>query len=218
MITTETSELEQEIWKDIKGYEGLYQVSNLGRIKSLYFINNRYKSKHHREKIMKQQINKHGYKTVRLSLNKKEKSYMVHRLVAEAFILNTKNKLEVNHIDGNKQNNRVDNLELCTRSENQLHAYQKGLQKITNKMKENSIKLGQTYGKINGSKTWKTNIKKAIEKRKIKVNQYSLNGKFLKTWNSITEASKNTGTHKSNICACTKGKRKSGGGYKWKIA
>lgn len=115
----------KEIWKDIPNYEGLYQISNYGQAKSLMFINKQCKNK--REKILKTYINNRGYKTIKLAKNKTKKAFFIHRLVAENFINNLENKKEVNHIDGNKLNNNVSNLEWCTRSENMHHAYEMGL-------------------------------------------------------------------------------------------
>lgn len=94
----------QEEWKDIEGYEGLYKVSSFGRIKSLYGGE---------ERIMKQANHGHGYLMCALTKNGKLKSFTVHRLVAKAFIPNPSNLPQVNHIDENKENNRVDNLEWC---------------------------------------------------------------------------------------------------------
>lgn len=99
--------MKKEIWKDIKGYEGLYQVSNFGRVKSL--VNNKGQ---YREKILNPIIG-NGYYRVRLFKNKQNKLYSVHRLVAEAFIPNPDNLPQVNHRDENKLNNSVDNLEWC---------------------------------------------------------------------------------------------------------
>ena len=113
----------KEIWRDIEGYECLYQVSNLGRIKSLKFWSNVHKKYYEKETILKNKINKHGYEFVGLHKHNKTKNFSVHRLVAEAFIDNPKMYKEVNHIDGNKLNNNVENLEFTTRSENMLHAY-----------------------------------------------------------------------------------------------
>ena len=93
-----------EIWKDILGYEGLYQVSNYGRVRSL---------KYGKEKILKQQINTDGYLHIDLYKNKKRKNYNVHRLVTIAFLENPNNYPQVNHKDENKQNNHIDNLEWC---------------------------------------------------------------------------------------------------------
>lgn len=104
--------MEQEIWKDVKGYAGKYQVSNFGRVKSLNY-NNIGKSR-----IMKPNIYKTGYVSAGLSLNGKEKRFLIHRLVAEAFIPNPDNYPVVNHKDENTQNNRADNLEWCTQKHN----------------------------------------------------------------------------------------------------
>ena len=98
-----------EIWKDIEGYEGLYQVSNLGRVKSL----GNGSSNNSKERILKSYKNNNGYLRVFLCKEQIRKIYLVHRLVASAFIPNTDNLPQVNHIDEDKTNNRVDNLEWC---------------------------------------------------------------------------------------------------------
>ena len=101
-----------EIWKDIEGYEGLYQVSNLGRVKSLNYNRTR------KEKILKHGSDKKGYLYVNLCKEGKKRNYRVHRLVAETFIDNLENKPEVNHKDEDKTNNKVENLEWVTSKEN----------------------------------------------------------------------------------------------------
>jgi len=109
----------KEEWKDIKDYEGLYQVSNLGRIKSLgRYKNNWSKKQWVEERILKQRLANTGYYMVVLSKNGKVKGFLVHRLVAETFIPNPENKPQVNHKDENKLNNHIENLEFCTRKYN----------------------------------------------------------------------------------------------------
>ena len=112
------------IWKDIKGYEGLYQVSDSGKVKSLTRKNIRRDGvvRILKGKKINPKLSKHGYLFVTLSKNGKLKNMSIHRLVAVAFIDNSHNKMEVNHKDGNKLNNSVDNLEWMTRKENMLHA------------------------------------------------------------------------------------------------
>lgn len=109
-----------ELWKDIKGYEGLYQISNLGRVKSLSRITSQ--NKILPEIILKPQLCGHGYFAVGLCKNGKMTNNYIHRLVADMFILNPSDLQQVNHIDGDKSNNCVENLEWISNSDNNLHA------------------------------------------------------------------------------------------------
>lgn len=120
---------EQEVWKDILDYEKLYQVSTLSRVRSL----SRYKKGKIGNlifiegQIMLPSLATNGYPQITLSKNGKSKIFRIHRLMAIAFIPNPENKKEVNHINGIKTDNRIENLEWATKSENAFHAFQTGL-------------------------------------------------------------------------------------------
>lgn len=135
----------KEIWKDIEGYEGIYQVSNTARVIGLprKFIRKDGKSYIVKKREIKVRIGWGGYYNVALSLDGKKKTYPIHRLVAQAFIPNPLNKSQVNHIDGNKGNNNVDNLEWVTGSENVAHAFRTGLRKTVvgnHKLSEDDVR------------------------------------------------------------------------------
>lgn len=177
-----------EIWKDIPGYEGLYQISNYGRVKSVERI--RYAKTPGKsdwqapvnECIRKESISR-GYKRVILLKNGRKNTFQVHRLVAIAFVPNPDGKPQVNHINGIKTDNRVENLEWCTNSENQIHAILHGLVSHANN--------GPVY-------------------------QFSLDGKFIKKWEMVSIASKTLGISAGNIHSCLHGARKKAGGFVWR--
>ena len=172
-------------WRPISGYEGLYEVSSLGEIRSLNY------NRTGKTRTLKTCIKK-GYVVINLSKNNVKKNHQVHRLVAQAFIPNGENKTEVNHIDGNKENNTVDNLEWVNRSENMQHAYKNNLcesQRIASKQ----------------------NIYKA---REVYVAKCSKQVKCITTdtiYSSTRDAERLTGIPHSNIGACCNGTRKSAG-------
>ena len=170
----------KEEWKPIKGYEGLYEVSNCGRVKSLAKKVGKGKRE---ERILKSYSNKKGYLMIGLCKNSKERGYLVHRLVAEAFIPNPENKPQINHINGCKDCNIISNLEWVNNSENQLHAVKNGL-KPTKRVK-----------------------------------QYSLEGKYIRTWDSIREIERELGLKHQNVSKCCKKQKwyKTAGGYIWKF-
>lgn len=182
-----------EIWKDIKGYENLYQISNLGNVRSLSFgAKNIQRS--NKIKLLKPSRNNCGYYKVQLYNKGTSKMFYVHRLVADAFIPKIEGKDQVNHIDGNKANNIMDNLEWCSASDNQKHA-------IINGLRASSPMLGKTGLLNHKSKP---------------ILQYKTDGTFVKRWDSITEASIFLRCNTSIIWRCLSGKRKTAKGYLWK--
>lgn len=188
-----------EVWKDIDDYPN-YQISSFGRVKS----KERYtKVKDNqinpiKEKILKIQIDHKGYSYVRLYNENGFKSIKVHRLVANAFLDKINDKEFINHIDGDKSNNHVENLEWCTIKENNEHAVKNGLVNLKLR-KDNMSKLG----------------KKHLTDASKKVKQYSLDKVFIKEWKSSKEASKKLNISESSISNCVNGNSKSAGGYIW---
>ena len=184
-----------EEWRDIEGFEGYYQVSNLGRVKSLSRIT-KSKPGYYRftyKRILKSYVSTNGYKMVSLRKESKTHYRTVHRLVTKAFIPNPENKGDVNHIDANRLNNKVENLEWATRSENIKHCIKLGRNKTPNK-----------------GKTGKDCI---FSKR---VKQYSIDNEFLAEFESITKAREVTGVN--NISKACKSKTRFAGGFIWKYA
>lgn len=165
-------------WRDTYIYGEQYQVSNTG------FVRNKLTGN-----ILKAQEDEKGYLRVRLSLHDKKRSARVHRLVAIAFIPNPENKPQVNHIDTNKKNNSVDNLEWNTNGENQIHAFKTGLNYVTGR---------------------------AGRKKRALCKIDFATGKVIEEYVSLAEASERNALPKSNICKVLKGERATCGGYGWK--
>lgn len=200
-----TFELLPEIWKDITGYEGYYQVSNKGRVKRLERYVDRHAygivhKKFYKEHIMKPTISS-GYYIVGLCKNCIVKTQQIHRLVASAFIDNPLNKEQVNHKNGIRNDNRVENLEWVTNTENQQHSFQVLGRVIGRKGKPMTDKM-----RAGLKKYWKEHYDDKVKK----VRCIELNRVFV----SITNACKELGVSK-HISDCCKGKRERAGGYHW---
>lgn len=175
------------MWKDIPGWEGLYQISENGIIKSIFR-----KVKSSRwipvrrvdEKILKPRYDKNGYLRVGLNSEGRQKMHPVHRLVGLTFIPNPENKPQINHINGVKDDNRVENLEWCTASENSIHAFKLGL------------KVPSCPGR---GKLGKDNVNSK------QVTQYTIDMKVVAIYGSAMEAARVTGFGRSQICRVCRG-------------
>jgi len=193
----------EEIWKDVVGYEGLYQVSNLGRVKSLGF------DKWHKGKILKPSYDSKGnYLFIGLHADGKVTQRNVHRLVAETFIPNPNNLPCVNHIDEIKTNNRVDNLEWCTIEYNSNYGNAKK-NMIESRRKNNDQE--EINKKIKESK--KRNCSFSCEKP---VAQYTMDGILVATYDSATDAERKTGISRGGIQRCCIGRYSQARGFIWK--
>lgn len=189
---------EREIWKDIEGYEGLYQVSNIGRVRSLDMLINNHRGVYLKHKRIKAISNASGgYKSVCLSKKGKRKTCLLHILVAKAFIPNPLRKRTVNHRDCNKANNCVSNLEWATDSENIKHAFLHGLKKSP------KAQIG------------KFGFKSPRGVSVIQIDKYT--NEIIFIYGSAHDAQRYTGVHYSDILSCTKGKLKTAGGFIWRV-
>lgn len=196
----------EEIWKDIKGYEGLYQVSNLGRVRSL-----NYRRTGVTIILPPKKINT-GYYRITLCKNGKKKRFFLHRLVAIAFVPNPNNYPIVNHKDRNPLNCAADNLEWCTVSYNLSYdsAYERRV--TTRRANGNYAITNETREKMRDAKL---GIHTA---NSMKVSQFTKSGEHIATFESMRDASLKTGVCHSSITQVCKGERKTAGGYIWRYA
>ncbi len=179
----------EEIWRDVVGYEGLYQVSNLGQVKSMNYNHTG------RARILSKKHGSSDYLFVSLSKDKRVKNKYIHVMVAESFIPNSGLPC-VNHIDGNKLNNRADNLEWVTYSQNTRHAIKLGLRADSN--------MRGVIGVAN--------------KNSRSVCQYTKAGELVKVWPCVSDAARFYGCNPCTITNCTKGRIKTCKGYVWRMA
>lgn len=186
--------IEIEVWIPIKGYEGIYQVSNTGKIRSLdRMIDLGSRGTHlYKGTEIKQAISNCGYKRAHLSKNGIGAIVSVHRIVAKHFIVNPDNKPCINHKDGIKKNNAFLNLEWCTHKENIAHSFKNGLSK-------------HQKGLINE----RNGMSKPVA-------QYSLSGELIKNWPSSMEVQRRHGFRSSGISNCRAGRIKTSNGFIWK--
>lgn len=195
-----------EIWKPVKGYEGYYEVSNLGRIKSIErMVKWKGRERFVKETIKATNIDKGGYPVVTLCRDCKSTSVKVHRIIAEAFIPNPDNKPLIDHINTIRTDNRVENLRWCTNQENCNNPITLRNARKNNYTKESCAKANETKRK-----------RKTMTAPKF-VCQYTKQGLLLNVHESIQDAMRNTGIHASAISCVCSGKRFSAGGYIWKF-
>lgn len=188
----------REIFKPIS-FNLNYEVSNLGRVRSVErYAKHKNGYRKVETRILKPTISNKGYYMVALSKNSKMHTYTIHKLVIDTFIGNDKD-LIINHIDGNKLNNNLSNLEYVTQKENIVKAWEQ------NKCE-------------NIRKQAKVNIVKATSKLKKQVDQFDIDNNFIKRWNCIKDAHRELKIDDANISACCKGRKRIAGGYIWRYA
>ena len=211
----------QEQWKPIERFEN-YEVSSLGNVRSLNYGNTE------EIRALKSRKNKGGYSIINLHKNGKQYTKIIHRLVAQAFIPNPENKKEVNHIDGNKENNAITNLEWCTGKENKQHAWKIGLCRPIHHTEETKRKLSEMRKGKKHSKETKKKIRetskgryhteetkrKLSEMRKGGKNPLSKRVRCITTdeiFGSVVEAAVKYNGDKTGIAKCCRGKLKTSG-------
>lgn len=236
----------QEEWKSVVGYEGLYEVSDFGRVKSL-------PRKWAKGGMLKPAPDEWGYSTVGLCKNGKRKTNRIHILVMQTFNGECPEGCEVEHIDGNPSNNCLENLRYVTHKENMHNPITEERQKDAAKkrsqnpewLKKNAEQREKMYQdpewlvkmkRLSQNQEWQKNHTEAMQKlaqdpewrkkqaeavRKANskpVDQFTLDGKFVKRWPSAKDAARELGINNRNISSCCNGIRKKAGGFKWKHA
>lgn len=182
----------KEIWKDIEGYDGTFQVSNLGRVKTFNY--------QHRgiERVLKPKKHNKGYLQIQLQKGDKNKTFTIHRLVAKAFIPNPNNLELINHKDENKQNNCVDNLEWCDRSYNARYSMLRHPERISHRHYKSGRKV---ECRLN-----------------FKIHQFDMDGNFIREWENSRTIFKETGMSDWAISEVCRGNRHKAYGFIWRYA
>lgn len=186
-----------EVWWPVEGYEGLYEVSSLGRVRSLDYNRTGVTI------VLKQTKDKQGYFSINLRKNGKTKSCLVSRLVCNAFH-GLPNGYEADHLNWVRDDNRFDNLHPLSKEEN--------IKRVSDKGREARSKAASRTIKMVNDKY----RKRLDEQRRKGILQYDLQGNLIREWPSMKEASETLGIHNGHICSCCRGKRNKAGGYIWK--
>ena len=181
----------QEVWKDIEGYEGKYQISNLGNVKSL-----QYRGHEGVIRNLVPKVNNYGRLWVELMKDGKKRQFLIHRLVGMAFIPNPDNLPQINHMDENPKNNRVDNLEWCT-GEYNVHYYIERHPMAARNRKS----TGKYHRKLDKP-----------------VNQIDFDGNIVKQWDDARTVVNEFGYNQWSITQCCDGKRNTAYGFRWQYA
>ena len=225
----------QESWKPVVNYEGLYEVSNLGRVKSLNYLRTG------KEGILKPGPDEWGYLQVALCKNGEKETCKVHILVMRAFNGKCPKGHQVDHINFKQDDNRLENLRYLPAKENASRKSPEGLQNISEANKKKAQDPEWQRKNAEGAKKratdpewrknnaeaakrraadpeWQKNAREGAKKRAKPVDQFTLDGIFMKTWSSASDAANDLGINKGNISSCCKGRYKSAGGYIWRFA
>lgn len=190
--------MEEEIWKDFPGWEGLYQVSTCGNVISLNY------KRSGKEKLLRPRLTTYGYLFVTLIHKGRQENWFVHRMVGITFIPRVDGKEFIDHIDGNPLNNHVENLRWCTRKENQNNPVTKARMRIAN------------AGRVFTKETLEKRGRSISKGKKEPVLQYTTDGQFIREWPSIEEASEGTGICRMTISHACRGRVKNPIAFRWK--
>lgn len=225
--------MEQEEWRPVVGYEDFYEVSDMGRVKSV-------PRKGTKGGILKPGPDGGGYLHVDLSKNGEKESFLVHILVMRAFVGKCHDGHEIDHLDGNPKNNRLTNLDAKTHKENMQNPITKKRQKEASKKRSQDPewlknvseaakkrsqdpewlrKNAEQREKMHQDPEWRKKQAEATRKARCKpVDQFTTDGQFVKRWPGAREAARKLGVNNRNISECCKGKRKTAGGFIWKFS
>lgn len=208
----------QEIWKPVVGYEGFYEVSDFGRVKSL-------PRKGAKGGMLKPYPNEQGYLKIDLYKNGKKRIHKVHQLIMRAFVGECPDGYEVDHYDWNPKNNSLGNLSYQPKEVNRARHSPEGQKNIYEAVKKRAAdpewrkNHAEAMKKLAQDPEWLRKNAEAVRKARSKpVDQFTLDGQFVKRWPSTREAARELGLTPANICHCLNGEQHTAGGYIWRFA